>query len=564
MKTEISDKIVVQQLISYCKHHGINRVVISPGSRNAPLTLSFSNDIFFEVFVIADERAAAFFALGLTLFDGRPTMICCTSGSAPLNYAPALAEAFYQKLPLLAITADRPLNSIHQKDGQSINQHNIFDNFCSYFAYFEDIEGNQSLHKRKFAEGFNCLLNAPRGPVHFNFHFSEPLYNTANYNKQALLEMPDVNVPLSVDKELQDVFKGAEKVLLLIGQRHIFEPISEAVLKFAKQHPKVVIITESTANLPYDLKAIHCIDRFIEPMSEKERQNFIPDLLISTSGAVISKKIRALFQRYSMPAHWHIGYEHFATDFSGSVSHHWQIDEIDFFTQFSSFSSSFEEYSYKSELFEIENRRKKKHRDYLSDLPFCDFKVFETIFHFVPENSFVHLANSTPVRYWQLFDPIKQVFSLSNRGVSGIDGSTSTAHAFAFLNDEFNVLITGDQSFFYDSNGMWHEYKKGNLLVILINNGGGDIFSIITGPNKVKNKAIVFNAKHQLNAQGIALTFGYDYSFASNEQELHKALENLFDLKKEKKYPQLLEIFTANAENAKYLLKYFDALREHK
>ena len=191
-----------QSLVHHCKARGVKNIIISPGSRNAPLTISFSEDPFFTCYSIVDERCAAFFALGIAQQLKRPTAILCTSGSALLNYYPAIAEAFYSDIPIIVISADRPSYKVDIGDGQTIRQNNVFENHIGYSANLKQdvchathkvrkydpvqlaghtVEQSQALVQKYNDKILNKALNiaiANNTPVHVNIPFEEPLYDT--------------------------------------------------------------------------------------------------------------------------------------------------------------------------------------------------------------------------------------------------------------------------------------------------------------------------------------------------------------------------------------------------
>jgi 2-succinyl-5-enolpyruvyl-6-hydroxy-3-cyclohexene-1-carboxylate synthase len=178
----------------------------------------------------------------------------------------------------------------------------------------------------------------------------------------------------------------------------------------------------------------------------------------------------------------------------------------------------------------------------------------------IPENSILHLGNSTPVRYSQLFGTSKKFTYHSNRGVSGIDGQVSTAAGAALANNKLNTIITGDLGFFYDSNALMNQNLTPNLKIIVVNNGGGGIFRFIPGPDKSPFLEDFFETKHTWNAKKIAETFDVKYFKASTEKELIRVLE-MFYTKMDR--PALLEIFTPSELNAEVLKNYFKELKSN-
>jgi len=202
-----------------------------------------------------------------------------------------------------------------------------------------------------------------------------------------------------------------------------------------------------------------------------------------------------------------------------------------------------------------------RHSQFLENLRFSDMKAFQMIFDRLPSNASVHLANSTPVRYGQLFDHRQDLSFYSNRGTSGIDGCTSTAAGFAYNQKGATVVITGDIAFFYDSNALWNQKLPSSLRIIVINNGGGNIFRIIDGPTGYDELEPYIETRHHLKADGIAANFNIEYYKASDENELNNQLSAFFSEQNSGR-PAMLEIFTDNLKSAQTLRDYFSFLRE--
>lgn len=545
---------LAQSIIQICLAKGIKNIVISPGSRNAPLTIGFVNNPEFNCYSIADERCAAFFAVGIAQQIQKPVVVVCTSGSALLNYYPAFAEAFYSQIPLIVISADRPQSKIDIGDGQTIRQENVFKNHSLYNANLteeasveNDFKINKAIHKAFIK----------KGPVHINAPFEEPLYQTVSkldvdvtisaFNKK--------KQKISIDQivEFTNIWNKSKKKLILVGENKPNTIDAEIIESFAKDE-SVVVMTETTSNL-HDPSFLNNIDTIITPFTKKEFKILQPDILITFGGMVVSKRIKAFLRTYKPTHHWHIDTLR-AYDTYGALTHHFKVNPNPFFNQFLPFTIPIKS-NYYSTFNAIATLRKEKHQEYLAKIPFSDFKAFEKIIPSLPENSMLHLSNSSTIRYAQLFDinPTIQVFC--NRGTSGIDGSTSTAIGAAVAKDRPTVLIAGDIGFLYDSNALWNEYTPKNFKIILINNGGGGIFRILPGHEEkpVFNK--FFETSHCLTAEQLAKMYGFEYSIASNEATLETSLKALFA---QNEKPSILEVFTPTLENNKILLQYFKEL----
>jgi 2-succinyl-5-enolpyruvyl-6-hydroxy-3-cyclohexene-1-carboxylate synthase len=545
---------LAQNIIQICLAKGIKNIVISPGSRNAPLTIGFVNNPEFNCYSIADERCAAFFALGIAQQTQKPVALVCTSGSALLNYYPAFAEAFYSQIPLIVISADRPQSKIDIGDGQTIRQENVFKNHSLYNANLtEDVSVENDL---KINKAINKAFTK-KGPVHINAPFEEPLYQTVTkLDVDVTIAMFNTTVPkISINQivEFTNIWNKSEKKLILVGENKPNEIDAEILETFAKDH-SVVVMTETTSNLHHP-SFLHKIDTIISPFTIEELKDFQPDILITFGGMVVSKRIKALLREYQPKQHWHIDTLR-AYDTYGSLTQHFKVSPNQFFNQFLPFTIPIKS-NYFSTFEKLSVLREKKHQEYLDKIPFSDFKAFEKIIPSLPKNSMLHLSNSSTIRYAQLIAIHPSISVFCNRGTSGIDGSTSTAIGAAVANERPTVLIAGDIGFLYDSNALWNEYTPKNFKIILINNGGGGIFRILPGHDETPVFNKFFETSHCLTAEQLAKMYGFEYSIASNESSLENSLNTLFA---QNEKPSILEIFTPTLENNKILLQYFKEL----
>lgn len=562
----LSDKPIVRNLVEISAAKGIEYVILSPGSRDAPLIISFHESDYFKCLSIPDERVAGYFALGIAQQTRKPVIITCTSGTASLNFAPAIAEAFYQKIPLLIVTADRPEEWIHQGEGQSINQRNVFANYIKKSYHLpQDGKDQDNLWSanRIISEAIDQTFVNGGGPVHLNMPFREPLYGQANYSKTRLPKIATTSklekkLPTDALIELQKEWSNANKKMILCGLLPKQEELKHLIQEIT-QDPSVAVLAETTANL-IDENFIRQIDPVLTTIKEQEIDSFQPDLLITIGGNFISKKIKQFLRKNKPTHHWHIEETESHMDTFQSLTRSIPIKAATFFRQFSpTIDTSVTNSTYQNLW---SNRKKlvnKNHQQFLGQTPWSDLKAMEKIMAAIPPNSNLQLGNSTPVRYAQLFesDPSWQINS--NRGVAGIDGSTSTAAGAALVNGRLTTLITGDIAFFYDSNALWHHHLMPNLRVILINNGGGNIFRYIPGPPTTNQLDTFFETQHQLNAEHIAKTFNLVYYFVAAEEELIAVLPKFFQQQTIER-PALLEIKTPGTESAIILREYFKTL----
>jgi 2-succinyl-5-enolpyruvyl-6-hydroxy-3-cyclohexene-1-carboxylate synthase len=489
----ISNKTAVQSILFLLQERGINQIVYSPGSRNAPFAIGLDSNPYFTVHVKVDERSAAFFALGLAQQTKKPVVLICTSGTAPLNYAPAIAEAFYQEIPLVVITADRPAESINQSEGQCIDQVGIYNNFIKAQSNLieeallpHDVAANH--------RSVDCLLqNAmiePRGPVHINVPFQEPLY----LESDAPVSETQVSVGEKeiTSEPLQIGFDQNKKYLFLFGQNdnerlaNLLKPISEL--------PNVLILTETHSNL-HGLGGVDCIDRWIMSLSQQQVDELNWDVAISLGHNIISRKIKVLIKKKAK-SHWSVQRQDKPIDTYRLSPKVFNCSVEEFLEQCSKEIQLWQLNVPQTSQFKMDSPSVDWNR-YFATRPFSDVKLFHSLSEAWPYSAQIQMGNSSTVRYIQLFDQRRDLRFFGNRGVSGIDGSTSTAVGAAVATAGDVVLVTGDLSFLYDANGLWHQPWPKNLKIVVVDNGGGGIFKIIDGAKNESSVPHFFETPHR-------------------------------------------------------------------
>jgi 2-succinyl-5-enolpyruvyl-6-hydroxy-3-cyclohexene-1-carboxylate synthase len=542
---------LAQSLLEICEAKGIQHIVISPGSRNAPLTLGFTNNPFFTCYSIADERCAAFFALGIAQQINKPVVVVCTSGSAVLNFYPAVAEAFYSMIPLVVISADRPLDKVDIGDGQTIRQENVLANHTLYNANLTEIASEEN--DIKINAAFNTAM-LKSGPTHINLPFEEPLYEVVDS-----LSVDSLILPLNKEEEIvslekilaaKAIWNTANKKLILVGT---LQPnsIELQIVNHLAKDPSVLVLTETTSNIHHPNFIPH-IDTLITPFSDADFKAFQPDILLTFGGMIVSKRIKSFLRSYQPEHHWHVDSQRAYNTF-GCLKHHFKTTPQLFFEKFL-LHVTYKESSYQQQFLAILNDRLTKHKLFLSKIDFCDLKVFELLATSFSDEIHLQISNSSAIRYAQLFKFNPSIPVFCNRGTSGIDGSTSTAIGAAVASQKPTVLITGDVSFFYDSNALWNNYMPKNFKIIVINNGGGGIFRILPGHQENDTFHTYFETSHCLTAENLAKMYSMNYTKASSIESLKQELTSFFGNSEQ---PQILEVFTPTYDNDKLLKDYF-------
>lgn len=545
-------KELAQIIIAACRQFEIQTVVISPGSRNAPLTIGFSNHKDFETLSIVDERCAAFFALGIAQQTLNPVALVCTSGSALLNYYPAIAEAYYSQIPLVVISADRPAHLIDIGDGQTIRQENVFKNHILYSANLKEFDAENSI--KALSKAFS-LLRQVKGPIHINAPFNEPLYETVAIMNDFRFIAEESDLQDTIDYEnLASQWNSAKKKMILVGV-HSPNAALEILLDKVADDPSVLVFTETTSNL-YNKRFVNSIDNLIFNLTEEEFTSLQPDILLTFGGMIVSKKIKKFLRDYSPKEHWHVN-ELRAFDTYQVLSKHLKIDSHSFFKHFCELVDYDNKSTYESTWTHYKQRIREKHNHYIKTAPYSDLKVFEQVLKVIPDFSEVQFSNSAIIRYSQLFEMNSTITVFCNRGTSGIDGSTSTALGAAYATQKPTTLITGDLSFFYDSNALWNNYIPSDVRIVIINNSGGGIFKIIPGPKK-STALKYFETPHCLTAEHLCVMFGFEYSTAHNLKTLAEEVVGFYD-KSDK--PKVLEVFTPSDLNDLVLKEYINNLK---
>ncbi len=531
---------------------GVKNVVMSPGSRCAPLTISMVRHPELKTYTYSDERSAAFIALGMAESTTQPVALICTSGTAVLNYYPAITEAFYRGIPLIVITADRPPELIDQWDGQTIRQRHIFKN---HIIESIDLPANMELDKniifarRSINEIINKSISSP-GPVHINVPLREPLYPAKNEKITYSKDIPVINSSNAVNfhfgaTDLKKEMNSFKRMMILVGQMPKNKELNRLLAQISKDED-AVIIGDHISNLQPKESFICNHDLFLN--SKLAEQLPKPDLLISLGRSILSKALKKYLRNQEKLVHWQVGF-YDAHDTYSKLQKTIQVPELRFIQGVQSFFESDINYVKKWKGQDLQSKKNRAAK--LESFEFSEISVVSEIIKKLPKNITLHLSNSLSTRYVNLFqdliDDSNEVFC--NRGTSGIDGCSSTAVGHALSNKKHHLLITGDLAFFYDRNAFWHNYNLNNLRIILLNNHGGGIFRVIKGPDKQPELDEYFDTRQNLNALNSARDFAMDYNKITNFEQLNVALKTFYDNSENAK---ILEIETQKHLNEKH------------
>lgn len=555
----VSDKKVIQRIVSIFAKKGIKHIVVSPGSRNAPIVQTFHGHGGFELHSIPDERTAGFFALGIAMKTRKPVVLNCTSGSALLHYGPALVEAYYQNIPLIVLSADRPVHLIDQGHGQSMRQSNVYQNYVKASLQIDENHSSQPWFlDSKINEVLSHTSGEDEGPVHINLPLDEPLYDFEESIKE---EVRVIHYPLfqksllpETRERLKKEWNRHDRIMILVGQHPPRNQLNRW-LKIMAEKKNVVILTEHTSNVHGDFFRITNIDRCIFSLDADSWEDYKPDLLITMGKEIVSKRIKQLLFRADGLKHWHIGKNVDHRDTFAALTEILRIPPADFLSAIHDFDAKSTSYIHLWKNRSAE--AKEKHVKYLEQTEWSDLKAWDFIISQLPDHLTLHLGNSASVRYSLLFDIPMSVDHYSNRGVSGIDGSTSTALGYATVEKEEEVwLICGDISFLYDRNALWMTPQPKNFKIIVINNAGGGIFRFIDGPSRTEVSERFLETQHRGNVKNSVLDAGVAMYSAADMDEL----TNIFPKFAQSPAMAVLEIHTPREVNDRILKNYFKNL----
>lgn len=551
-----SDKKSILQLAVLLKAHGVKKVVLCPGSRNAAIVHTLANIEDFTCYSVTDERSAGFFAIGLSLQGGGPVVICCTSGSALLNLHPAIAEAYYQQIPLIVISADRPAAWIGQMDGQTLPQPDVYGKLVKISVNLPEVqtEEDEWYCNRLINEAILETTHHGKGPVHINVPISEPIYRfTAK-------ELPEVRVitryqGLNVyDRNYNDLIEKlnkANKRMIIVGQMNLIYYFEKKYVK--PLYKNFVWLCEHLGNQTIPGIPIKNFDVAVSAMDEVRQEQMAPDLLITYGGHMVSKQMKKYLRNHPPREHWHITADGKVADLFGCLTTVIEMDPFEFLEKIA---------------FLLDNKPTNYPLTWENwcktipepALPYSQISVTGDLLKALPAPCALHLANSSTVRYAQLFNLPPHVEVCCNRGVNGIEGSLSSAIGYATASDKLNFVIIGDLSFFIDMNALWMPHYHHNLRILLLNNEGGEIFHTLPGMDKNSKSRPFITAEHQTSAKGWAEERGFEYLKASNEEEWEEALA-VFASSENHPRPILLEVHTDKGEDTRLLREYYKSLK---
>lgn len=547
----------IYNIAEICSRKNVLNFILSPGSRCAPLTISLVRHPKIQTRTIPDERSAAFIAIGVAQQTKQTCGLVCTSGSAVYNYAPAVAEAFYQQIPLLILTADRPPEWIDQFDGQTIRQNEIFGKHVkASFTFPADTTHTDSKWEatRIISEAINLTQEYPKGPVHVNIPLREPLYplGEITFDNDIKIIEQSRSGPILWNEEwniLEKEFQESNNVLIISGQQD-YDKQTEMILTLIQERNHIPVIADHIANLP-DKNIIHHQDIILA----SDQKQLKPDLVITFGKSIISKSLKLFLRKNKATYHWHIQESGKAPDTFQSLTRVIHANSSYFFIHLLDQQWK-KEKAYFDLWFNENNRAKKKAEVFFNDEKvFTEFHAVKKVMESLPKESILHLSNSMPVRYANYFTSLlpEHVEVFANRGTSGIDGVISTAVGHALSTKKIVTVIVGDMAFLYDRNAWWNNYIPNNLRIIVLNNHGGGIFRILDGPASQPELDEYFETRQKYNAEHTANEFNLKYALCKSAEELERELGLFF---KKFETSKILEVETDSKTNTDFFKKF--------
>ena len=482
-----------------------------------------------------------------------PVAVCCTSGSALLNLHPAVAEAFYQQIPLAVISADRPGAWIGQMDGQTLPQPDVFGTLVKKSVNLPEIkdEEDEWYCNRLINEALLELNHHGQGPVHINVPISQPFF------KFPVPELPQVRVISRYEgkdaiNRFAESFRRYKRHMMVVGQMNpkaVPDRRSTDILE-----PHFVWMTENISNQAAPRKAIRHIEPLLASMGKDTLENMRPELLVTYGGHIISGRLKKFLRNCPPVEHWHITPDGQVADVFQSLTSIVEMEPYTFLTEVAQLIDKAPS--------DFPERWNTLYRALPEpEFPFSEMSAVGEVMRHLPSPCVLHLANSSVVRYAQLFNLPADVEVLSNRGTNGIEGSLSTSVGFASASDKLNFVFIGDLSFFYDMNALWNANYGNNLRILLLNNSGGEIFHALPGLEiqPVTDRFVI--ASHQTSARAWAEDRGFLYLSARNGKELENAV---IRFTQEKPFPQplFLEVFTEKGSDVESLRTYYHNLKK--
>lgn len=552
-----SENPSILQLAALLSAHDVYHIVLCPGSRNAPIVRTLAMLPQYRCTSVTDERSAGFIAIGLALQSRRPAAVCCTSGSALLNLHPAVAEAFYQQVPLIVISADRPAAWIGQMDGQTLPQPHVFGTLVKRSVNLPQIHTTEDewYANRLLNEALSEAVHHTCGPVHINIPLAEPLFRFTETSLPAARIIHRIGAPASdgLVAALREHIARYSRRMLVCGQLKPDE--AEQVRQLLPDG--WVCLSEPLGNLHTGSNVLTAFDTVLYKPAYDGHAALQPQWVVTIGGHIVSKRLKTWLRSLPILSHWHVAADGTHSDLFGRLECTVENTAVNFLKALR--KAETESPAYDNAY--VDNwQRLCRNITPPRHTTFSSLAATEELIRHLPQDCVLHLANSSAIRLAGLFPiPAKVKEVHGNRGVNGIEGSLSTAVGFASASDTPNYILIGDLSFFYDANALWTPYPVANLNIILLNNSGGAIFHTLPGLTADDTTRRFVAAGHTATAEGWAHSHGFLYYRATDADELTENISRLTSPPYNR--PRLLEVITDCDTDARILKDYYHQLK---
>lgn len=555
-----SNKENVNILTSLLIAHDVQCAVLCPGSRNSPMVHNLVECNEMKCYSVTDERSAGFVAIGIAEATDAPVVLCVTSGSALLNAAPAVAEAYYRNIPLIVVSADRPQQWIGQSDGQTLQQVNALEPHVrkSVNIIEPHTEEERWYCNRVINEALNKVKAYGGGPVHINVPLTEPLY------EYTVAQLPDERYisfgsAVSNESELKDLITKLDKAtkpVIVIGQLDagVAQTLSKDIAKIEQNY----VVLHEKLSTAYGSTALQ-LDEMLAMIAGDE--DYLPDFILYFGGTIVSKRLKQYLRKAKTANSVLIDEHGEVRDVFMNLSWVIQAYPAMFVQLLAAHCKQHTTNDYYQKWAELRKKASQYAENFCPDYSqMLAAKTFHTYLSRQRGKRALFYANSSSVRLGNIYS--KEYIHV-NRGVNGIEGSLSVAVGYSLeaSDNEQVYCVVGDLSFFYDNNALWNTYLKKNLKVLLLNNGSGGIFHQMLGPSSSPYCNQYIAAGHQTSTEGICQSYGLKYQSAHNKEDLSQQMK-LFV--KANEGPLLLEVFTNADEDARVMNEYYRQLKEEK
>lgn len=520
----------IELVAELLKKHNIKSLIISPGGTNIPLIKAVQDDEFFDCYSIVDERSAVYFAIGIYLQTGFPVAMICTSAQATRNYIPGLTEAYYKRVPILAITMEKHPRFKYQEYMQAPDQTSLPNDSVkqSYeLPFINDL--NDIYHsKRVINEAILELSHNGNGPVQLCIPWLD--FNIADIEPQnKFIQRLDV-------KEISNIDLKNKRILILIGEHRPFSDIEKNAINYFCKNTNTTIYTNHLSNFSNEFTVKGNL--LLSTINDKSFEKIKPDVLISIGGQTGDYPFYLRFSKtiYSEIEHWRICQDGNVVDTYDKLTYIFHGNEVDFFSNATEIDINHTYFNSWKDLIDTLSTE--------INVPFSNVSIAKYLHNKLPSNSIIQFSILNSLRVWNLFDINSGIECYSNVGAFGIDGGMSTLIGQSVVTNKLSFMIIGDLAFFYDMNSLGIRHIKNNLRILLINNNGGIEFKL-HGEDKKSVDNYIAAANHYNDAKGWAETCGFKYLNAKNQFEFEKSgLEFI----KESDKPILLEVFVSDVD----------------